>query len=284
MPAAPSTQNLLYHYTDINGLIGILSTNTIRATDARFLNDAQELKYGASIASDVLNEKVGKYRETPQLPFGEHDGQAIAEMLSECIKQLEYFHSFSVPFICCLSIARDLLSQWRGYGSLGYAIGFDKSLLGKCVEVVPVTGHRKPFLERVRYGDEAAGLMREAVGALIETVIEGGRSGHPGTQAHWRVEDMLADGMPLTKDPAFVEEREWRICIPQPVSMLFRPSPLGPIPYTDVSFSDDAVREIIVGPGSNMELRTAAVITMISSYYDSPWKIKVSKSGIPFRG
>jgi hypothetical protein len=36
---------ILYQYTDATGLMGILQSGAVWATDARFLNDAAELEY-----------------------------------------------------------------------------------------------------------------------------------------------------------------------------------------------------------------------------------------------
>ena len=44
----------LFHYTDLGGLIGILTTNDLWLTHSRFSNDEQELTHGYSLAQDVV--------------------------------------------------------------------------------------------------------------------------------------------------------------------------------------------------------------------------------------
>ena len=49
--------DLLFHYTNAGGLLGILSTSRIWATNYRFLNDSSEIAYGAAIFEAVVQER-----------------------------------------------------------------------------------------------------------------------------------------------------------------------------------------------------------------------------------
>ena len=48
----------LYHYTTSAGLLGIIESNGIYLTDARFLNDSSEITYGRSLFLERLNHFV----------------------------------------------------------------------------------------------------------------------------------------------------------------------------------------------------------------------------------
>jgi hypothetical protein len=50
---AEPVPDTVYHYTDDNGLIGILQHGTLWLTDIFSLNDPTELKHGIGIASDL---------------------------------------------------------------------------------------------------------------------------------------------------------------------------------------------------------------------------------------
>ncbi|WP_124259232.1 DUF2971 domain-containing protein [Rhodococcus ruber] len=283
MPQQPTLEPPLYHYTDINGLIGILGSKCLRASDARFLNDAQELTFGGDLANELLQEKIVALRADPSGRAGDWNNLEIAAMLEACIHQLESFTVNSTPFVACLSDAHNRLSQWRGYGDQGYAIGFDRATLNKYVTSTPtVSSVRRPRLAKVEYGRENHTIAAAVEQALVDA-IDHGPSGHPGSSSYFRVERLIADALPLAKDPAFFEEQEWRISIPEPADRKFRPSALGPIPYTEVKFGDDAVREIVIGPGRDQDVRRAAVTTFISHQFDDPWNVKIYDSGIPFR-
>jgi hypothetical protein len=51
---------VLFHYTTSEGLKGILESRSFRCTDANFLNDSLEIKYGNKIISDILNGHLRK--------------------------------------------------------------------------------------------------------------------------------------------------------------------------------------------------------------------------------
>ncbi len=55
----------LYHYTDARGLIGIVTQAVLWATDAEFLNDAQELKYGRDELHQALIARAGELSPNP---------------------------------------------------------------------------------------------------------------------------------------------------------------------------------------------------------------------------
>src|SRR5579859_4516351 len=54
LSASAGVPPVLYHYTNSTGLKGILGTSSLWATDADFLNDAQELQFGRPQLCDAL--------------------------------------------------------------------------------------------------------------------------------------------------------------------------------------------------------------------------------------
>jgi hypothetical protein len=46
---APESRETVWHYTNAAGLLGILRSNVLWATDAFFLNDAAEVTYGIDL-------------------------------------------------------------------------------------------------------------------------------------------------------------------------------------------------------------------------------------------
>lgn len=100
--------SIIYHYTTISGLIGIVTHNELWASDCQFLNDGTELNYARNIFFD----------EVQKLNLNQIQG-------------IDYYvagpslNDFRI-FITCFCENNDLLSQWRGYGiDQGYALGFD---------------------------------------------------------------------------------------------------------------------------------------------------------------
>lgn len=122
----------LFLYTTAAGLLGILNSSTIWATDLRFLNDAQEAVY----ARELFVEAV-RNTDNPALQPGHPLHQVAQEFGEEFAGYKEIvakeLHSFDFPvYVTCFCESGDLLSQWRAYGSdHGYAIEVDKTRSGR---------------------------------------------------------------------------------------------------------------------------------------------------------
>jgi hypothetical protein len=248
---------IIYHYTTISGLIGIVTSRELWASDSQFLNDGTELSY----ARDIFFSEVQKLGLAPL----EDGGYKVAG------RSLEQFRMF----IACFCEDGDLLSQWRGYGAdQGYALGFDTEQLQALNfgEMVPVqygitnpTEYFAKELERARYP-----------------------SAHPGV-AEWFASEQLLPRLARVKHPGFAEEREWRILKQIPaydlkdpdISVRFRSSSMGPIAYLVISFPSDCLREIIIGPGSHVGVRKASILNMLYCY--NLEHVNVNESKTPFR-
>ena len=57
----------IYHYTDDAGLRGIIEHGSLWCTDVAYLNDPSEIKYGVSIAADLLNAEASNAPVAVQL-------------------------------------------------------------------------------------------------------------------------------------------------------------------------------------------------------------------------
>jgi hypothetical protein len=98
---------------------------------------------------------------------------------------------------------------------------------------------------------------------------------------------ILIDYSPFVKNPAFSEEREWRLTTvaagSSSLDLKFRRGAFTIVPYleTDLrSNSPSFIKEIIVGPGPNAKLDFAAVQTLVHS---RKLGIAVRQSEVPYR-
>jgi hypothetical protein len=247
----------IYHYTTISGLIGIITSRELWASDCRFLNDGTELSY----ARNIFFAEVKKLKLAPvdgggyMIPGG----------------SLKHF----LVFVACFCEDGDLLSQWRGYGTdQGYALGFDTTQLQalNLGEVGPV-----------HYGitNPSEYFAQELDSATQPTA-------HPGV-AEWHASQWILPRLARVKHPGFAEEHEWRLLKQvwsyelkaEDTTIRFRPSPMGPIAYVVIPFPPECLREIVIGPGAHTKTREAAVRSMLD-YHDLP-DIKLRVSKIPFR-
>ena len=108
----PKHGESLYHYTDLNGLLGIVGSHQLWLTDARYSNDEEEMDYGYDTADKVIES----------LRLGA-DAQKV-QYLDLVTNNLESSESESV-FVCCFCTKGDLLSQWRSYAANGTGVSLE---------------------------------------------------------------------------------------------------------------------------------------------------------------
>jgi len=109
----------LYHYTNTDGVIGIIQSNNLWATGFQSLNDATELVHGATILIDELDR------------YGNQHGGDILVLLSKLSNYYkehgETYRGFFETYIISFSEDNDVLSQWRAYSdqAKGCCVEFD---------------------------------------------------------------------------------------------------------------------------------------------------------------
>lgn len=113
-------QAILYHYTNSEGLLGILGSGTLRLTDIFGMNDPSELRHGISRAGEILTAEAQRAH-----PAAAIFAEKFNTIMNGSVEAVAHF------FAGCLSRASDDLGQWRAYGDdgRGFAIGFDAGLL-----------------------------------------------------------------------------------------------------------------------------------------------------------
>lgn len=286
-----SGPELIWHYTNADGLLGILKSGAIWATDAAYVNDTAELVY----TLDEVRKAVVKATHGA-------DRRAIEVLLKRLAGD-----DFGAVVIACFCADGDLLSQWRGYSaSGGFSIGFNTGELARHWMVRESVG----LLAPINYSETDA---REAVSRWTDSALEKwGEILPDGIDAliagRKEVTDELVDEFaPLAqrldrtlghlrwaaafhKHPSFSEEQEWRLTTSgmssEDVALGFRTTPLGLVPYRSIAFQEDSqespIRCVRVGPGSNADLQMTAVRRLLSEldYTD----VEVVKSATPFRG
>lgn len=110
---------MLYHYTNLQGLLGILNGQSLWASHCEYLNDSNEyyqaINFAKSFSSKIFMED----------DYLSAFGWVVRDKLENMQNDEIYVTSFSQQ--------RDFLSQWRGYSSQGgsVCIGFDKEMIHK---------------------------------------------------------------------------------------------------------------------------------------------------------
>lgn len=267
---------LRYHYTDAQGLLGIIQNGRLWATDIRFLNDPSEGSFLPERLVGLMESKPGGINDTEQ------------EVIKGLQKALRNPKSNYSSFCVSLSANGDLLSQWRGYGSFGkgYAVGL--SLEGALPHPQIASYYD------VIYGDEG---LEELAFDLLDLFVS--------SVEKWK--DMMFDEWISTlsilaksfKDPSYSEEQESRLVCSYSCDgndlfknekpLQFRAKGSDLIPYIPMSIDllrDEEkprlpIKRIVVGPGVDFDRNYVSINELLkANSYDD---VVVEPSVIPFR-
>ena len=205
------TSTILFHYCSIESFVSIVSSRTIRLSLLNQSNDTEEGRWVLRFLKQQVDQDIKLY--------------PIKDRLIGLIESAIQFLSFAG---FCLSEHRDQLSQWRGYADdgRGVAIGFRKSYLDQLGGLVSAEGNGIS-LSAVTYGDperdsELANLLKDILqrATTLSTCNDGPlwATSEESKKKYEKANDQLIfSTVPLMlmghkyKNPAFSEEREWRL-------------------------------------------------------------------------
>jgi hypothetical protein len=208
-------KKILFHYTTINGLKGILENRTLWLGHAACFKDASEIKYGRNLLINIVQNTI--HRESRK---------DIQDLLQNIILHAEAFTSNSIhhPFICCFCESSNLLSQWREYAGRGggYCLGFEFTSATRIASSLENKGDEKrPFLRKVIYDEK---LQRELIQKYLEDVINATKRALDTSNHNMTIDpihrcsvmavqavNLFLDMLACFKHPAFASEEEWRL-------------------------------------------------------------------------
>lgn len=296
----------IYHYTSAAGLAGILSGSSIYGTHMAYLNDAEEMVYGLEISREIFAPGSGIMTAAavndPKYVRSIRD--VLSRLQSEVAANLTDRRRY--PFVSCFSAKGDQLSQWRGYADDGgYAIRFDGKLLRRSIWRELENGESKPDpftdvreiydLKQVVYGKTGGSrYVKDVVDALIPAILN--QCDEPEDSSRDRLGfeyeyDLirLEETMALIKNPAFKEEREFRLTAYIPAALhdkpcfFSAPSRIGLIPRVKLKFDPRCVTGVVIGPGEFKKVRGESVEDFIDAHRrDYPFA-EVLYSNVPYR-
>lgn len=225
---------IFYHYTSLKTLWAILDSESLRATQARFSNDSEEIKKGAHILAEICRsfEKQGESNSL----------RAHAERL-----QTEDGADIDC-YIVCFCGRDDILSQWRGYCrqdgvSIGFAFDQTKpqfyfadeptdSQQAHEIQLYPVWYVKEPDSRASEENSSGMTITKEDLSRELEEKIK-------------EIDELVDEAtgkafidstIPLIKHAGFCEENEYRLLISNTHSE-YRGTPPFPldlyVKYTD---------------------------------------------------
>jgi Protein of unknown function (DUF2971) len=174
------------------------------ASDVRFMNDASELNYAAKLIDDVI-ASVGQ----------EVTDEHLRELLPQRPGFANGFEYGVHPFVACFCEKDDLLSQWRGYGrgDAPAALGFDLFPVAQFNNLPPRTILRKVIYDEAEQKRQVADIVRAWL-QTAQTLLQSDGTDpkeifpDPAIEA---LQEALSEHHLCFKNPAFSEEREWRL-------------------------------------------------------------------------
>lgn len=268
----------VYHYTSVDGFLGIVKSKSLWLSDYSYLNDSREMAHGATIAASVVDEILNQEPDA-----------ASSQVLEAWKNQLTSFSNR----VCIASFSEDSdsLAQWRAYGPV--ALGFDVRALALHVN--------QSTLQRVEYREDTqrklSAIFIHHARAAAARDAELGKFSDIRT-AYLRAEQLL-EIIAFFKDPGFASEREVRLAYVDNPELFkdfgfarlpksFRVSRGHLLPYvSSTQVLDSAERdfplkftEVVLGPDTD-DLLTRGVREFLDEM--GLQDVPVRRSAIPFR-
>jgi hypothetical protein len=258
---------IVWHYTDSAGLLGILQSSKLYATQVSGLNDAKETRHAADIFAKALKQlTTNRSAETEVVAF--------LNSIVQFSKENEDSHSISKFFVTCFSGEEDDLTQWDRYGKQnGYAIGFYARGLQR---------EATSTLFRVVYDNEKhERAAKEIAEATVEFYFEGLNEQRSKQPEQWGKDFLTAWDewvyrlAPLAKAAKWKAENEYRIVHELKVSEfpLVRFAPKATMIARYIALDTPSwvkrrtpllpIAKIFVGPGNNYALTRVSIALLL---------------------
>lgn len=274
----PGRLRVIYHYTDLNGLQGIVGNHDLWLTHSRYSNDDEELIHGFEIVREAIEEAAARGTSRRYKEYLRH------------VTRLLDAHPPEGVYICCFCEKDNLLSQWRSYSAngTGVSIGFEPkgfsyftgpdSPPSGLIRLWKVFYDRK--IQKSLIADALKFAYRERDQRALSDVAQ-------------QAAEAIQFFIPTFKNQDFAEEQEIRLIFtPFPSSAVeprFRVSRGMLIPYyslqeldTNISKCPLPIRTVRLGPGVNKRLNLESTRMLLSRAGFQT--VSVSCSDTPYRG
>jgi hypothetical protein len=282
---ADRPQETLYHYTTFTGLMGIIESRVLWASDIRYLNDSAELKHTADLINIEITDRINNGHPNPHL---------LNQFLNWITHRITNGHML---FASSFRAHGNLLSQWRGYSKpgKGVSIGFSPYYILKCAQAQAFQIGKcvyDPAIQSTLICQILDSI--EAQAAAFEQLNTPSRD-QSETSYHQIFETMEGDLLRIAailKHPSFQEEDEWRLVSPAITDfltspVLFREGTSMLVPYYEFQLLPDngkaiAIEHMYLGPTSHMNISMNSLSMYLAKNNVAP-KQHISFCQIPYR-
>jgi hypothetical protein len=280
------TTNKLYHYCNMDSLLGIIENSTLWMSNVLYQNDRLELSYGRNLLKIILNQKC-------------HDNPLNIKIYERIKLDIEAFFKRAHIFTFSLCENDDQLSQWRGYtikdkGSVSIGINayeLQEHIVENALLLPVIYDRDKQVKYYETYIDEFVKIMTDS-----RTISD------PDAKflEYWAVFiNQLAIFLITFKSKVFEEEKEWRVIynskamidnvffdkeIKRDFKTHFRIKGKYAIPYIEFDLNcesvDNIINSITLGPDTENDDRESNLKYFLNTVGKD---ITVYKSKINFR-
>jgi len=271
---------IIYHYTDDNGLEGIIKTGKLWLTDIFKLNDPSELKHG-------LSQAVMIFKKMDQIP------DKIKTDVEGFLNNIEAH--IDPPSICCFSSKKNDLGQWRAYADngRGYAIGFNyndiKRIFSESIKMNLTTC--------IIYDDDKleksyTQLFNQYYMIINDMICQGIYTSNNGRNITVLMVVYCIAISLCFKHEAYKNEQEWRFIHKSEESLkpkvTFRRRSYTLFGYIEFDWHDIKsfpLEEIVIGPSADERVAERFIRDCINAYLpaEQAGKIIIDYSRIPYR-
>lgn len=272
---AGQPEGSLYHYTTFRGLMGIVESGSLWASDIRYMNDSAELRHTVQL----LEREV-----TLRLKDSQSSHAALNSFVNWVSHRLTNGH---LVFAASFRSHGNLLSQWRGYSTVGkgVSLGFDSDYIVRCAR------EQQFLIGQCIYDHE---VQRQLIAAVIDVVVQITRN---EPQERWhslfgQLEPELLRIAALIKHPSFAEEQEWRIVSPamtnfRNAEVSFREGTSMLVPFCELELHPEgidhiALEHIYLGPTAHITLSMNSLAMYLKKQGAAPRR-GIDYCDIPYR-
>lgn len=277
-------KGLLYHYTTLTGLLGIVGSSKLWAGDIRYMNDSAELKHSADLIRLEVKERIAA-------------GHGKADLLNQFVDWVSYrITNGHMLFGASFRSHGNLLSQWRGYSThgKGVSLGFNADYIVECVreqsfqigKCIYEPQRQRKLIQQVLDAVELdvaervqGGESREQLSTIYASVFE-------------NIEIDLLRIAAIIKHPSFREEKEWRIVSPVYTDITgapirFREAHAMLVPYVEFDLQPAPGRpsgldHLFLGPTSNVNISMNSLKMFLAQNGITP-SLGIEYCRIPYR-
>jgi Protein of unknown function (DUF2971) len=287
---ASSPPPTLYHYTSGEALLSIISSNRIRASHIRYLNDTSEINWTLQTA---LSRLEARKAAIPSREYAESISQLMTAISSRQLSQ---------DFVASFSENGDDLSQWRAYcpKGNGFSIGFAGAALQSGWVSDPAGGQPSfvsARLMKVEYlGKENLERFEQHLEAIfaLAPMFDDLKADQPNITENDIIAAWISGIASSFKHESFKDEREWRMIMSKPhkpmPGLRFRAGTSVLIPYIEIELNrglafnppvNYMIDRVVVGPTTDPGLSCDALTSLFLSLGHP--EVQIESSAIPYR-